>query len=163
MMFQKSPPKRKSGAGAIFLVMIVLIGGAALVTTSGINGNKFGFFDEDPKPTHKVSEDDPKRPIFVAIFTGDTNRKAGDPVTAYVAVNGVSGRAFLLYKKSWLSQPYEKKPGLTLLVHAESRNPTELFECSLYTANKAGMFVLLDQDQHEGPGEVECYYKYQPD
>jgi hypothetical protein len=161
-MFQRTPVKRKSGAGVLFLVVIVL-GAVALVTTSGINGNRFGFFDEDPKPTHKVSEDDPKRPILAAIFTGDTNRKAGDPVTAYVAVNGVSGRAFLLYKKSWLSKPYEKKPGLTLLVHAESKNPTETFECSLYTANKAGMFVLLDHDQHTGPGQVECKYEYHPD
>jgi hypothetical protein len=162
MMFQKSPPKRKSGAGVIFLVLIILVGGAALVT-SGINGNKFGFFDEDPKPTHKVSEDDPKRPILGALFTGDVTRKAGDAVTGFMTINGATGRAFLLYKKSWLSHPIEKKPGLTILLHAESKNPTETIECSLYTANKAGMFVLLDHDEHTGPGQVECYYKYQPD
>lgn len=161
-MFQRTPVKRKSGAGALILVLIVL-GGVALITTSGINGNKFGFFDGDPKPTPGVSEDDPKRPILGALFTGDTVRGSGDAVTAYMTVNGLSSRAFLLYKKSWLSKPIAKHTGLTILLHAESKNLTETIECSLYTANKAGMFVLLDHQAHTGPGEVECKYKYQPD
>lgn len=161
-MLQRSPTKPKSRAG-VYLILALLGVATVLVAPKLINGHEFNFGHSPQSEKADTShEDDPKRPIFGAVFTGDATRKAGDAVTVSMTINGATGRAMLLYKKSWLSAPITKRPGLTIVLRAESKNPTELIECTLYTSNKAGMFIILDHDERDGPGHVECSYEYQP-
>ena len=157
-MFQRTPTKRRSGAGFVVFLICILGAGGLLA----INGHVFDFFSE-PKQEKPSNEDDPNRPILAAAFSGDNVRKAGDAVVVQVTIDGVAGRAFNLYRKCWLSNPIEKRPGLTVVMTVKSRSKTETIECSLYSANKAGMFVLYDHASHDGPGEVRCEYTYHPD